>query len=119
MSFWLPFEELPYGLNYLCFFYKFIAAVRTALLVAAVEFPTAGTFRFISFLKLVSAEWAFHKLTPSSFNRLFTIKPVTNANGKMKPEIARAVLKPLSFIVIMNWAIQGMKRVRVMAATTS
>ena len=104
---------------YLCFFYKFIAAVRTTLLVAVVQFSTAGTFHFVSFLKFISAQGTFHRLTPSNFNRLFTIKPVRNANGKTKPEIRRAVFKPLSFIVIMNWAMQGIKRVRVTAATTS
>lgn len=119
MSFLLPFEELPYGLYYLCFFYKFIPAVRAALFVAVMQFPAAGTFHFVSFLKLISAEGAFHRLTPSVFSRVFTMKPVRNANGKINPEIARAVLKPLSFIVIMNWAMQGIKRVRVTAATTS
>ena len=89
-------------MNYLCFFYKFISAVRTALLVAAVKFPAAGALFFISFLKLVSAEWTFHRLTPRAFSMVFTMKPVRIANGNIKPEIARAVLKPLSFIVIMT-----------------
>lgn len=89
-------------MNYLYLFYKFISAVWTALLVAAVEFPAAGTLFFISFFKFVSAEWAFHRLTPRAFSMVFTMKPVRNANGNIKPEIARAVLKPLSFIVIMN-----------------
>jgi len=119
VSFLLSFKEAPYKLYYLCFFYDFVPAGRAALLVAVVQFSAAGTFRFIRFFKFASTEGAVHRLTPRNVSRVFTIKPARKAEGKMKPEIARAILNPLSFTVIMNWAMQGIKRVRVTAATTS
>jgi len=89
-------------LYYLYFFYKFVSAVRTALLVAVVKLSAAGTFCFVSFFKFISAKGTLHRFTPSAVSKVFTIKPVINANGKMNPEITRAVFNPLSFIVIMN-----------------
>ncbi len=119
MDFLISFKETPYKLYYFCFFYKFIAAVWAALPVAVVQSPAAGTFRFVCFFELASAQGAVHSFTPRAVSRVFTIKPARKAEGKMKPEIASAILNPLSFTVIMNWAMQGIKRVRVTAATTS
>ncbi len=119
MNYPLSFKETPYHLYYLCFFYDFISAVRTAMLVTVVQLPAACAFHFIRFFKLISTKWAVHRLTPSTVSKMFTTKPVRKANGKIKAEIIRAVFNPRSFIVIVNWATQGMKRVKVTAATTS
>ena len=46
-----------------------------------------------------------------------TKNPAKKAKGKIKAAIPNAIFNPLSFIVIENWAMQGMKRARVTIET--
>lgn len=47
-----------------------------------------------------------------------TTYPTTKAKGNIKAAIPIAIFSPLSFMVMENWAMQGIKRARVTIETT-
>jgi hypothetical protein len=55
--------------------------------------------------------------TPKYFIKKFSTPPTPKAIGKITADIHRVFLNPLSFIIIKNWAMQGIKRVRVTKLT--
>src|SRR5690606_6613905 len=59
------------------------------------------------------------KRPPAAASTRLSTQPTPKAKGKMNPLMARAVFGPRSFHITENWAMQGRKRVRVTAATTS
>ena len=67
---------------------------------------------FLSILQCKSTEITF-----ISNQENLPSPPLQRQEGKITAEIQRAFLKPLSLIIIKNWAMQGMKRVMVTKLT--
>jgi hypothetical protein len=59
------------------------------------------------------------KLTLSMLKTKLTQYPTKKAKGKIKATMNVVVFNPRSLIMICNWAMQGKKRVKTMAAMTN
>jgi hypothetical protein len=66
-----------------------------------------------------AAKTAIHANNPVPSRNLFRIQPQRKAITETNMKIDMETLKPRSFFIIRNWAIQGTNRVRVTAATVN